>query len=421
MKNILILGAGTAGTMMANHLRREVDATEWAITIVDENPTHYYQPGFLFIPFGLYSPQDVVKPRGRFLPRGVSYVEAKIDRIEAERKRVLLATGAALEYDILIIATGTKLAPEETEGMLGADWRRKVFDFYTLEGASALHDALSRWQGGRLVVQICEMPIKCPVAPLEFAFLADWWLASKGLRERTELVYATPLAEAFTKPMCSKVLGHLLGEKGIKLVTDFNIARVDNDAHKIVSWDNREVAYDLLVTIPPNMGDGVIARSGLGDESNFVPTDPNTLQSKRHEDIFVVGDATDVPTSKAGSVAHFECEALTMNILRRLRGEPLVKEFDGHANCFVESGYGKAFLIDFNYELQPVPGRFPLPVLGPFSLLEESRINHWGKLAFRWIYWNLLLKAVPMPGVGHKMSRVGKRIPPELQRPPAAK
>src|SRR6266496_6359453 len=264
------------------------------------------------------------------------------------------------------------------------------------------------------------MPIKGPVAPLEFAFLADWWLTERGLRDKTELVYVTPLGSAFTKPICSQVLGYMLEEKRIQVVTDFNIVSVDNENHKIVSWDEKEVPYDLLVTVSTNMGDAVIDRSGLGDELNFVATDQHTLQSKAKENVFVIGDATDVPASKAGSVAHFEAEVLTRNILHAMREEALEREFDGHANCFIESGYGKAFLLDFNYDLQPVPGKYPVPGLGPFSLLKEPRVNHWGKLAFRWIYWNVLLKAVPMPGVGHKMSRVGKQIPAELLQPEAA-
>ncbi len=414
MKNLLILGAGTAGTMMANHLRKKSGLEDWNLTVVDQYPKHYYQPGFLFLPFGLYSEADVVKPKRRFIPRGVEYVEAMVDRIEAEGNRVVLSSGQTLPYDLLIIATGAKTAPDQTEGMLGDDWRKRVFDFYTFEGATALRKALSKWEGGRLAVHISEMPIKCPVAPLEFTFLADWWLAQHGVREKTELVYVTPLPGAFTKPICSQVLGYMLKEKRISVVTDFNVARVDNENQKLVSWDGKEVEYDLLVTIPTNMGDAVIERSGLGDELNFVPTDPRTLQSKAHENIFVIGDATDVPASKAGSVAHFEAEVLTKNILHYVHGEPLERDFDGHANCFIESGHGKAFLLDFNYDIQPVQGTFPLPGLGPFSLLKESRINHLGKLAFRWIYWNMLLKAVPLPGVSHRMSRAGKQIPAEL-------
>lgn len=420
MKRVLILGAGTAGTMMANHLRKKADLAEWNITIVDQYAQHYYQPGFLFMPFGLYSEKDVVKPKRKFIPSAVDYIEAEVERIEAGANRILLKSGEPLDYDLLIVATGAKTAPSQTEGMLGADWRKRVFDFYTFEGALALRKALEGWKGGRLVIHICEMPIKCPVAPLEFAFLPDWWLSERGLRDKTEIVYVTPLSGAFTKPITSTVLGYMLKEKGISVVTDFNIASVDNASHKIVSWDDKEVPYDLLVTVPTNMGDKVIERSGLGDELNFIPTDPNTLQSKAHRNVFVIGDATDVPASKAGSVAHFEAEVLTKNVLHYVKGEALERDFDGHANCFIESGYGKAFLLDFNYNLQPVRGTYPLPALGPFSLLKESRINHWGKLSFRWIYWNLLLKAIPMPGVGHRMSRAGKQIPAELLQAGAA-
>ncbi len=414
MKSLLILGAGTAGTMMANHLDKRLDRREWKITVVDQDPAHYYQPGFLFLPFGLYAEKDVVKPKRRFLPRGIHHVEDRIDRIDAESNKVLLASGATLDYDVLIVATGTRPAPDQTEGMLGEDWRKRVFDFYTFEGAVALRDKLRDWKGGRLVVHVCEMPIKCPVAPLEFAFLADAWLDERGLRGKTELVYVTPLSGAFTKPVASKILDRLLADKRIRVVPDFAIARVDNERHKIVSWDEKEVDYDLLVTVPPNMGDAAIERSGLGDELNYIPTDKHTLQAKAHPNIFVIGDATDLPTSKAGSVAHFEAEVLTENVLHYIQGEPLRAEFDGHANCFIESGRGKGFLLDFNYHLEPVPGKFPVPAFGPFALLGESRLNHLGKLAFKWVYWHLLLKGLPLPLVEHKMSLAGKQIPPGL-------
>jgi sulfide:quinone oxidoreductase len=420
MKKIVVLGAGTAGTMVAHRLRRKLPAAQWRITLVDQDQNHYYQPGFLFLPFGIYSPDDVIKPKRRLIPHAVDYVEAQIDRVDASRSRVLLHTGASLDYDLLIVATGANIAPDQTEGMTGPDWRERIFDFYTFTGAMALQDALRRWQGGRLVVHVCEMPIKCPVAPLEFAFLADWWLNQRGLRKKTELVYVTPLSGAFTRPTASRVLGHLLEEKGVRMVTDFNVGSVDNEQHKIVSWDGIEVSYDLLVTVPTNMGDAAMERSGLGDELNFVATDRRSLRSKQHENIFVIGDATDLPTSKAGSVAHFEAEVLVLNILNYIRGDPLKQEFDGHANCFIESGYGKGFLIDFNYDLEPVEGTYPLPFVGPFSLLRETTINHWGKLAFKWLYWHALLKGLPLPGIGHRMSRAGKKLPaPGLKAQPS--
>lgn len=253
------------------------------------------------------------------------------------------------------------------------------------------------------------MPIKCPVAPLEFIFLADDFFKQKGIRDKVDLTLATPLSGAFTKPVASKHLGEILKTKNINLVTDFNIGEVNNEKKAIISWDEREVPFDVLVTIPTNMGDQVIERSGMGDEFSFVPTDKHTLQSKNWDNVFVIGDATDLPSSKAGSVVHFEAEILEENIMSYLNGEPMEARFDGHANCFIESGEGKGFLIDFNYETEPLPGKFPIPDVGPFSLLQESILNHWGKLAFKWIYWNMLLKGKELPLVHANMSMKGKK------------
>lgn len=410
MKQLLILGAGTAGTMMANHLRPKLSPQEWQITLVDPEPIHYYQPGFLFIPFGIYTPEEVKKPIERSLPGGVSMVQASIDQIFPEENKVTLENGETLSYELLIIATGTQPNPDEVEGMKGTGWYKDIFDFYTFEGATALADKLANWEGGRLVVHICEMPIKCPVAPLEFAFLADAYFTEKGMRDKVEITYVTPMSGAFTKPRAAAELGYLLEEKHIQIIPDFNIERVDTEAKQIIDYGEEMVPYDLLVTVPPNMGASMIARSGIGDELNFVPTNKQTLQTKVRENIFAIGDATDLPTSKAGSVAHFEAEILTENILRYIEGEAFAAAFDGHANCFIETGHNKALLIDFNYTQEPVPGQFPLPGIGPLRLLKESRLNHIGKMAFRWVYWNMLLKARPIPFVSAHMKEAGKEI-----------
>ncbi|MDQ8196665.1 FAD/NAD(P)-binding oxidoreductase [Pelagicoccus enzymogenes] len=416
MKKLLILGAGTAGTIVANKMIRKLPARDWCIQIVDQDPLHYYQPGFLFMPFGVYGEKDVVKPKSRFLSKRVDLVMGAIDRIEPDSKRVLLEDGTKLDYDLLVVATGTTPRPEETEGMEGDDWGRNVHEFYTFEGAGKLARRLKDWQGGRLVINVAEMPIKCPVAPLEFAFLADWWLTKNGLRDKTEIQYVTPLSGAFTKPVATERLQHMLSDRRIHVETDFAIGSVDNSKKQIVSWDERTVDYDLLVTVPTNMGSDAIERSGLGDELNFVPTNKETLQADGYENIFVIGDATDVPASKAGSVAHFEAEILEENLLSAAAGKELEAKFDGHSNCFVETGYGKGMLIDFNYETEPLPGTFPFAKLGPMPLLEESRVNHWGKLMFRHVYWNALLKGWPL-GIGPAMSLKGKRT--DLIRQPA--
>lgn len=410
MKNLLILGAGTSGTMMANHLISKLPKKEWSITVIDQFKTHYYQPGFLFLPFDIYTTKQVKKKGEKFIPKGANYIQKKIELIQPDENKVILEGGRVLDYDILIVATGTKIAPSEIEGMDGPMWYKNIFDFYTYEGAKALRNKLREWEGGKLVVHITEMPIKCPVAPLEFAFLADSFFKNKGMRDKVDITYVTPLGGAFTKPKATKALHHLLKEKGIKEVTDFNIERVDYENNKIIDYAETEVEYDLLVTVPTNMGDELIERSGMGDDLNYVPTDKATLQSKDYENIFAIGDATNLPASKAGSVAHFEAEILTENILRYIKGEPLKAEFDGHANCFIETGDGKALLIDFNYTQEPVEGTFPFPGVGPLKLLKESRANHMGKMAFRWIYWNMLIKGIHIPFVSTNMSKKGKKI-----------
>ena len=406
-KNLVVLGAGTAGTMVVNKLRKRLPATEWAITVVDKDDIHDYQPGYLFIPFRMNKPSQIRKAKRPYLNDDVNLVFGEVERVDASASQVHLADGSVLSYDQLVIASGTTPRPDQTEGMLGEEWHKSVGEFYTYEGSIALRKQLDAWTGGRLVVHITELPIKCPVAPLEFAFLADSYLTERGLRDKTEIVFVTPLDGAFTKPMASKRLGKLLTQKNIVVETDFMIESVDQEAKVIRSFDEREVAYDQLVTVPLNMGADFVAASGLGDELNYVPVDKHTNRSTAYENIWALGDASNIPTSKAGSVAHFSVDVFVENFEDAIAGRPLSHSFDGHANCFIESGGGKALLLDFNYDTEPMGGTFPLPKVGPMSLLKESRANHLGKLAFRHIYWNALLPGHPL-GLRADMQIAGK-------------
>jgi len=410
MRRLVILGGGTAGTMVANKLRKRLGRDQWQVTVVDQNDVHVYQPGFLFLPFGGYKPEQIVKSRRKFLTSGADLVIGEVDQVDAAAGTVTLTNGRSLAYEYLVIATGTSPRPDQTPGMLGSQWRKSIFDFYTLEGATALAEALREFDGGRFVVHIVDMPIKCPVAPLEFAFLAEAYFRHRGIRDRVEMVYATPLPGAFTKPIASAELGSMLDERKIAVETDFMVERIDPDTKTLVSFDEREIPFDLLVTVPLNMGADWVARSGLGDELNYVPVDKHTLLAKGYDNIFVLGDASNIPASKAGSVAHFSAEVFVGNFLAHVDGKPMAASFDGHANCFVESGDGQGLLIDFNYDTEPLPGTYPLPVAGPFPLLKQSRFNHWGKLAFRWLYWHMLLPGRPLPLPAH-MSMAGKHQP----------
>jgi sulfide:quinone oxidoreductase len=407
-QRIVIIGAGTGGTLTANRLRRVYDRESTEIVVIDGNDEHLYQPGLLFVPFGLAQPEDIVRPRSEQLHRGIEFRLAEVDRVETEANTVHLADGEEIAYDLLVIASGASLLFDETEGLTGPGWLERAFDFYTLDGAVALRDALAGFDGGRLVVNTIDMPIKCPVAPLEFCFLADWYFHERGIRSEVEITYVTPLDAAFTKPVATEHLAGMFEEKGIKLEAEFATGQVDGEAGKLVSWDEREIPFDLLAAIPLHGGSEFVARSpGLGDDLGFVPTDQNTLQSEAAPNVFAIGDATNLPTSKAGSSTHFEGETLTDNIGRFLSGEDLEGSYDGHVNCFIETGFHKALLIDFNYEVEPLPGRYPNRA-GPLPLLKESRLNHLAKLAFQPFYWHALLPGRDMPGVGGQMSMAGK-------------
>jgi sulfide:quinone oxidoreductase len=413
-QRLVILGAGTGGTLTANRLRKKFDENRLRIDIVDQDNRHIYQPGLLFVPFGLAEPDEIVRDRDRQLKKGIHYHQCPIGSVDIEANSVALVNGTTLDYDVLLVATGTVLLPEETEGMTGPGWRESVHTFYDMEGAIALAEKLADFDAGHLVINVVDLPIKCPVAPLEFAFLADWYFTERGIRDDVKITYVTPLDGAFTKPTASAALGSLLADKHIEIVTEFNTGEVQGGVGgatgKLISFDDREVEFDLAVMIPLHGGAAYVADSpGLGDELGFVPTDNATLQSMVKPNIFVIGDAADVPTSKAGSVTHFEGEVLVENIEAFLNGEAIEHAYDGHANCFIETGFSKALLIDFNYASEPVGGHYPGPLGLP--LLKESRANHLGKLMFQSFYWHGLLPGRDIPGIGPDMPKLGKKQP----------
>jgi sulfide:quinone oxidoreductase len=408
---VLVLGDGTGGLVAANVLAKAARGRglPLRITLVGDSPKHTYQPGMLFLPFrmpGYRTIADIQRDNTGFIGPGIEYRVERVTAIDTARREVTTNKGCHA-YDWLILALGCRTVVDAIDG-LPERWGTRAHGFYTPESALALAGALERFQGGDLVVDIAEMPIKCPVAPLEFAFLVDDYLTKRGLRGKTELTLVTPLTGAFTKPICNEMLtGTLLG-RNIKVVPNASLAVVSDKA--IACPDGKTVPYDLLVTIPPHEGAEVIDDAGLGDGLGFGLTDKQTLKAKKAERVFLLGDNTNVPTSKAGSVAHFQAEIVVHNLLREIDGREAQPLADGHANCFIETGRGKAILIDFNYDIQPVPGRFPLPLVGPMSLLKETRLNHLGKLAFKPIYWNMLLPGRPIPLVGSRMSTLGKKM-----------
>jgi sulfide:quinone oxidoreductase len=396
MRKIVILGSGAGGTMVAANLRRELPEDEWHITVIDKEEQHHFQSGYLFVPFGIYSKEDILKPKRDFIPTGVEFVVDNVVKIDTGQRSLKSQSGNTYDYDWLVIATGCRIAPEDVEGMLDT-WRQDVFDFYTLDGALALRNKLKYFSSGKIVLNIAEFPYKCPIAPLEFIFMADWFFRVNGVRDKVEIEFVTPLDNVFTKPVAAKKLREFAEKKKVKVTPFFDLARVNSKEKTIESHKGQKVGYDILVAIPPNFGDKAIMHSGLGDPMGYVQVNKQTLKAQNVDRVYVVGDATNVPTSKAGSVAHYMSYTIVENLIREIDGHEPLSSFDGHATCFLASGFEKAILLDFNYNVEPLPGKFPFPGLGPFSLLQETLSNHWGKMMFKWVYWNLLMKGLDLP------------------------
>jgi sulfide:quinone oxidoreductase len=330
MKKLVILGAGCAGTMMANKMRKDLDSDEWNITVIDKDNIHYYQPGFLFVPFDINTPKEIKKSKKEFIHSGIDFVVSELVNVDWDKQEITTADKGKFKYDILIMSTGCDIRPEEVEG-LGQGWGKDIHGFYTYEDCQTLRKALRKFNGGKLVVNIAEMPIKCPVAPLEFAFLADWYFHERKMREKVEIEFVTPLAGAFTKPVATKVLTSACEEKQIKITPNFSIGSVDAEKKTIASYDGTEVNYDMLISIPPNFGSQVMIDSGISDPMGYIAVDKQTLQPEGRDNVWVIGDATNVPTSKAGAVAHFQSDVLHENILAYIEDKEQHALSDGHA------------------------------------------------------------------------------------------
>lgn len=404
-RKIIILGAGCAGTMVANKLRQALGKDAWSVTIIDRDADHIYQPGLLFVPFGIYQASDVRRPRSGFLGEGIDLVIDRVRKVDHKNQRVETEKGT-FAYDKLVVSTGVDLAPEEIDGMSDG-WQKVVFDFYTLPGAENLAKALREFDGGKIVLDVADVPYKCPVAPMEFVYLLDWYFAQRGMRDKVQIELVTPLSTCLNFPIAGTYLAELAHAKNIDTTFGFTLESVDCKRRTIRSFKGDIVNFDLLVSIPPNVGAEALIDSDIADASGLVKTDKHTLKAMNFDNMWVVGDTADLPTSKAGSVAHFCAEVLVENFIREINDQPLEPEYDGHSNCFIETGFGKASLIDFNYEVEPLPGKFPVPGFGPFTLVGESRTNHWGKMMFKWVYWNLLLTGKKLP-VAPQMSMAGK-------------
>lgn len=379
---VVILGGGVGGTLLANLLARKLTRAQAAITVIDETGRHLYQPGWLYVPFGEEQPRHLVKSERSLLSRSVQLITSRAMMIDPVAKRVTLADAPPVAYDTLVIATGARLEPSAVPGFVEG-----AHHCYSEAAALALKAALASFAGGRLVIGVADIPYKCPPAPLEFAFKVEEFLKKKRVRDKTEIVYLSPINRVFTIESVSDFVTPILEDRGIAYETFFNTEAIDPVAKKVTSLEGSEIAYDLLVMVPPHRGAAIVQASGLGDALGWLPTDRATLQVQGQPDIFAIGDATDIPVSKSGSAAHFEAKVLADRLVariapERLNGDPdALPVYDGHVLCFLETGYGQASQLVFDFANPPKP---PAP----------SRFYHYEKMIFNHAYWYIVPRGI---------------------------
>ena len=382
MQRIVILGGGVGGTLTANllvkRLRRELSDGEVSLTVIDLTGQHVYQPGFMYIALGGERSENLTRPESSLLDGRVELVVGRIERIDAPNRIVGLADGRYVGYDHLVLATGSRIVPETIEY-----FEQEAYHFYTPEAALKLRHALDTFKGGRIVIGIAGMPYKCPPAPLEVAFLIEAELRERGLRDKSELHFCSPIGRAFTIESVSEMATPILEAKGIELHTFFNVETIDPTRKVVGSLEGEELPYDLLILVPPHKGAQVLIEAGLAPApGGWLPTDRHTLEVAGQHDVYAIGDATDLPLSKAGSTAHFEAPVVAERIAARVKGrEPDARtgSYEGKVMCFFEIGDGKGTLLQFDYAHPPRP---PKP----------NRLWHLGKIVFNKTYWHTVPK-----------------------------
>jgi sulfide:quinone oxidoreductase len=382
MQRILILGGGVGGTLTANllvkKLRRQLKAGEVTITVVDQTGQHTYQPGFMYIAMGGERADKLQRPERGLLDSLVNLVVGQVEKVDEPTKTVHLKDGERLSYDYLVLATGSRILPEAIE-----HFDTEAHHFYTAEAALKLRHALNAFKGGRIVIAIAGMPYKCPPAPLEVSFLIEAELRQRGLRQKSEVHFCSPIGRAFTIESVSEMATPIFEQKGIEVHTFFNVETIDAERHVVQSLEGEELPYDLLILVPPHKGQQFLIDSGLAPApGGWLPTDRATLQVGGRPNVFALGDATDLPLSKAGSTAHFEAPVVTERIAAAIEGRaPDRKHGDylGKVMCFFEIGDGKGTLLQFDYEHPPRP---PKP----------NQLWHLGKIVFNKTYWHTVPK-----------------------------
>jgi sulfide:quinone oxidoreductase len=380
---VLVAGGGIGGTIVANRIAQklsdEMARGEVKVTVLDRSQKHYYQPGFMLVSMGEMHPKDTFAEERELLDRRVGLItgdKGTITKLNPADKAVVTADGSTHNYDYLVLATGSHIQVDEIPG-----FKEGAQTFFSLDGAQKMWDSVRGFQGGNIVVDVAMLPHKCPVAPLEITLMLDDYFKRKGIRDKVNLHYCYPVPGVFGIPNVNKMMTGVFDQRGINVHSQFTLAGVDPSGKKITSKEGESLNYDLLIAVPPHKGAQVLGDSGIGDRRNWVPTDKYSLQMKGHDDVYVMGDTTDIPISKAGSTADYESYVVANNVSVDAAGGGSKRDYTGSVFCYIATGLDQATYIKFDYTHPPNP---PTP----------SQIHWWGKLAYNRLYWSIHARTI---------------------------
>ena len=377
MKRLLVVGSGSGGTLTANllakSLKGKIHRGEVLVDLVGESAQHVFQPGFLDVAFKGYRSSGLMRPEAGLIVKDVTFRNEAATKIDLEERAVTLASGTKLSYDYLVMATGAFADRGILPGL-----KEDSFNFHTgPEDSAKTWEALQRFKSGKIVVAIAGVPHKCLPSPNEATFMVDEFYRKKGLRDKVEISFVTPYPRPYPAETLSKVIEPLYEERGITVVPFFNAESVDPAAHKMYSLEGDSVDYDLLIAVPPHRGTDVIKNSAFGDEDGWIPADKGTMRVKGHDDAFAIGDATAIPISKSGVVAHLQSPVVTENILLGLGGSSESMQYNGRINCPMEVGNHRAMFVSATFT-------------SPAADQSPSMVKYYMKRSFSKMYWRTM-------------------------------
>lgn len=368
---ILIVGGGMGGTILANNLARrlqgELKSGKVRLTMLSASDKHMYQPGLLYLAFGRNTPDELYRDQASLLEPGINFAADPVEEFMLDQNRVKTKSGKTHDYDVIAIATGSRMVPETIPGLA-----ENSETFYTEESAVKMFRRLQGFTGGRVVITV-GVPHKCPMAPLEITFMLHDYFKDRGILDKVKLHYTYPIGRVHSLENVAKWAAPEFDRLGITYETLFNMKEVDGENKILRSEEGSDTPYDLLISIPAHRGMEVIEKGGLG-QGGFIPTHRHKLNMEGRTNVFVLGDTTNLPISKAGSTAHFEAEALGENIAALVKLGAPVREYDGKVFCFIEAGKDRATYAMFDY-LNPPDPKAP------------TKAMHWFKMAYNKLYW----------------------------------